>query len=196
VPRRGSELALNLKSLATPSVYISLTMAIMAFGLDRAHKAFQVSADCIAIGEARCVEVFTSYVPFSMTGWRGGEIVRVTDFFDYVLVWNTGISYGLFDFLPVWALGLLMMVAIVALSIWWVRADSALTRLGLAFCIGGALSNAIDRLLYGAVADFFHLHWGSWSFYIFNIADVAITVGVILLIADLLGLGRPRKLPV
>ncbi|KQX34782.1 hypothetical protein ASD04_15425 [Devosia sp. Root436] len=184
---------MNLRALATPSTYISLTTAILAFGLDRAHKAFQVSADCVAAGAAPCVEVFTSYVPFSMTGWRGGEIVRVTDFFDYVLVWNTGISYGLFDGLPVWALGVVMLVAIVALSIWWLRADSALIRLGLAFCIGGALSNAIDRLIYGAVADFFHLHWGNWSFYIFNLADVAITVGVILLIADLIGLGRPRK---
>ncbi|MGB3337568.1 MAG: signal peptidase II [Devosia sp.] len=185
--------AAAVRAWLRPSVYISLTMAILAFGIDRAHKAFQVSAECIAVGAAPCVEVFTSYVPFAMTGWRGGEIVRVTDFFDYVLVWNTGISYGLFDGLPVWALGLVMLVAIVALSVWWVRADSALIRLGLAFCIGGALSNAVDRLIYGAVADFFHLHWGTWSFYIFNIADVAITIGVILLIADLIGLGRPRQ---
>jgi signal peptidase II len=108
-------------------------------------------------------------------------------------VWNTGISYGLFDSLPVWALGVVMLVAIAALSVWWLRADSALVRIGLALCIGGALSNAVDRLIYGAVADFFHLHWDNWSFYIFNIADIAITVGVILLIADLIGLGRPRK---
>jgi signal peptidase II len=187
--RRGYP-GLTLKSWLTPSVYFSLTMAILAFGLDRAHKAFQVSADCIAIGAAPCVEIFTSYVPFAMSGWRGGEIVRVTDFFDYVLVWNTGISYGLLAGMPTWALGLVMLVAIVALSVWWVRADSALVRIGLAFCIGGALSNAIDRLIYGAVADFFHFHWGEWSFYIFNIADVAITIGVILLILDLTGLGQ------
>jgi signal peptidase II len=185
---------MNLKSLANPSVFISLTMAILAFGIDRAHKAFQVSADCIAIGAAPCVEVFTSYVPFAMTDWRGGEVLRVTDFFDYVLVWNTGISYGLFDSLPVWSLGVVMAVAILALAIWWIRADSALIRMGLALAIGGALSNGLDRLLYGAVADFFHLHWGTWSFYIFNLADVAITLGVILLLADLIGIGRPRKL--
>ena len=184
---------MNPRFLTSPSVILSLTMAVLAFGIDRAHKAVQVSADCIAIGAAPCVEVFASYVPFAMTGWRGGEIVRVTDFFDYVLVWNTGISYGLLDGLPVWALGLVMLVAIAALSIWWLRADATLIRLGLAFCIGGALSNAVDRLIYGAVADFFHLHWGAWSFYIFNIADVAITIGVILLLADLFGLGRPRK---
>ena len=60
---------MNPRFLTSPSVILSLTMAVLAFGIDRAHKAVQVSADCIAIGEARCVEVFTSYVPFSMTGW-------------------------------------------------------------------------------------------------------------------------------
>lgn len=185
--------AAAVRAWLQPSVYISLTLAILAFGIDRAHKAFQVSADCISVGASTCVEIFTSYIPFAMTGWRGGEVVRVTDFFDYVLVWNTGISYGLLDSLPVWGLGVVMLVAIVALSIWWIRADSALIRAGLALCIGGALSNALDRLIYGAVADFFHLHWGTWSFYIFNLADVAITAGVILLIADIVGLGRPRK---
>jgi len=185
--------AMKLKDLANPSVYFSLTLAILAFGLDRAQKAFQVSSDCIALGAAPCVEVLTSYTPLAMSGWRGGEIVPVTGFFDYVLVWNTGVSYGLLDGLPVWSLGVIMLVAIAALSVWWVRAETILIRLGLALCIGGALSNALDRLIYGAVADFFHLHWGSWSFYIFNIADVAITIGVIMLIADLVGLGRPRK---
>ena len=184
---------MTLRKLADPSVYISLTTAILAFGIDRAHKGFQVSAECIAPGAARCVEIFSSFVPFAMTNWRGGEVVRVTDFFDYVLVWNTGISYGLLEGLPVWALGVIMLVAIAALAVWWWRADSALIRLGLALCIGGALSNALDRLLYGAVADFFHLHWGTWSFYIFNLADIAITAGVILLLADLLGLGKQRQ---
>ncbi|MNL18897.1 Lipoprotein signal peptidase [compost metagenome] len=83
-----------------------------------------------------------------------------------------------------------MLVAVAALSVWWWRASDLLVRLGLALCVGGALSNALDRLVYGAVADFFHFHWGSWSFYIFNLADVAITLGVILLFVDLLG---PRR---
>jgi signal peptidase II len=176
----------------TVSTLISLMVAVLTFGLDRAHKGFQVSADCIAPGAAPCIEIASFFVPFSMSNWRGGEVVNVTSFFDYVLVWNTGISYGLFGSLPVWGLGLIMLVAIVALSVWWWRTDSEVTRLGLGFCIGGALSNALDRLLYGAVADFFHLHVGGWSFYIFNIADVAITVGVIILVVELLGLWKPR----
>jgi signal peptidase II len=181
-----------LNTLKAQSALISIMAAILAFGLDRAHKAFAVSSDCIAIGASACVDIFTSYVPATLSNWRGGEVVRVTDFFDYVLVWNTGISYGLLTDLPSWGLGVIMLVAVVALAIWWVRADSQLIRLGLAFCIGGALSNGLDRVIYGAVADFFHFHIGGNSFYIFNVADMAITLGVILLILDLLGVGRLR----
>lgn len=180
---------------ASPAVYASLVAAVLAFGLDRAQKGYHIAADCYAIGQAACVDIFANYLPFAMTGWRGGEIVPVAPFFDYVLVWNTGISYGLLDGLPVWTLGAIMLVAIVGLSVWWWRTDAPLVRLGLAFAIGGALSNALDRLIFGAVADFFHFHWGSWSFYIFNIADMAITLGVILLLVDLVGFGKSKAKP-
>jgi signal peptidase II len=180
------------KPLPNPTVLLSLMAAVIAFGLDRAQKGFHIAAECYAIGQALCVPGQFLPNPPSLIGWRGGEVVPVAPFFDYVLVWNTGISYGLLEGLPTWALGVIMLVAIVALSIWWWRTDVLLVRLGLALCIGGALSNALDRLLFGAVADFFHFYWGNWSFYIFNIADMAITFGVILLFADLLGLGRGR----
>jgi len=149
---------------------VSLLLGLLAFALDRGHK----------------------YLQIEQFGWAGGEYHRVTGFFDYVLVWNTGISYGLLASLPVWGLGVIMAVAIVALAIWWVRAEHVLVRCGLMLVIGGALSNALDRLIYGAVADFFHLHVGEWSFYIFNLADTAITVGVLLLLLDVVGLGRGK----
>ena len=148
----------------------SLLLALLAFGLDRAHKYFQLE----------------------IQGWRGGEIVRVTDFFDYVLVWNTGVSYGLLGGMPLWILGIVITAATALLGVWWWRSTQRLVRAGLASCIGGALSNALDRIFYGAVADFFHFHWQDYSFYIFNIADLAITLGVLLLILDLLGIGRSR----
>ena len=157
--------------LTRPHLIPSLILGLIAFALDRGHKYLQVD----------------------LAGWRGGEIVRVTDFFDYVLVWNYGVSYGLLNDLPVWALGGIAIVAIAALLIWWARATDMLVRFGLMLAIGGAASNALDRLLYGAVADFFHFHWQAWSFYIFNIADTAITAGVLLLLLDFLGIGRPKK---
>jgi len=150
------------------SLWISLVLFLFAFGADRLHKFLQIS-------------VF---------GWKGGEFVPVNGFFDYVLVWNTGISYGLLENLPVMLLGVLMVVAIIALAVWWWRSEAVLIKAGLALCIGGALSNAVDRWIYGAVADFFHFHYGPYQFYIFNIADSAITLGVILLLLDFVGLGR------
>jgi signal peptidase II len=153
------------------ALWLSLALFLLAFGADRIHK----------------------YVQLVLLGWQGGEYVPVTDYFDYVLVWNTGISYGLFATLPVALLGVLMALAIVALAVWWWRATSELLRAGLALCIGGALSNALDRWIYGGVADFFHFHYEAHSFYIFNLADAAITVGVGLLILDFLGLGRQRN---
>lgn len=178
---------------ARPGLYLSLSLAVLAFGLDRAQKHFHIAAECIGLFEARCVDAFIAYTPFAMTGWRGGEIVPVTGFLDYVLVWNTGISYGLFGDLPVWALGLVMALAMAALAWWWVRTDGVLARAGLALCLGGALSNALDRAIFGAVADFFHFHWAGWSFYIFNIADAALTLGVALLALDLFGVGRGKR---
>lgn len=149
----------------------SLLLLLLAFGLDRAHKFFQIEVQ----------------------GWRGGEGIRVTDFFDYVLVWNTGVSYGLLGDTPLWVLGIVIAAATALLAIWWWRSTQQLVRAGLALCIGGALSNALDRVIYGAVADFFHLHWQDLSFYIFNIADTAITFGVLLLILDLMGIGGARQ---
>ncbi len=136
------------------------------------------------------------YIPTDaprLAGWR--ESSRVTDFFDYVLVWNTGVSYGLLDGLPVWALGLIAVVAILALVAsggrrttdvlvryrpdaghWWRR-----------------LQCASIACFYGAVADFFHFHWQDWSFYIFNIADVAITLGCCCFSSISSGSGRRKK---
>lgn len=148
----------------------SLLVGLLVFAIDRGHKFAQVD----------------------LAGWRGGEFVPVTGFFDYVLVWNTGVSYGLLDGLPVYVLASIAVVAVAGLAIWWWLSSDRLVRYGLMLIIGGAVSNALDRLLYGAVADFFHFHWQAWSFYIFNLADVAITLGVLLLILDVLGVGRRR----
>ena len=171
----------------------SLLVGVFAFALDRIHKFVQVSADCLGAASSVCLDYFNAAPSPASSGWHGGEVIPVTPFFNYVLVWNTGVSYGLLGDLPVWALGLVAAIAIVALGIWWWRTSDTLVRFGLMLVIGGALSNALDRLLYGAVADFFHFHWQDWSFYIFNLADMAITAGVLLLILDVLGIGRRRS---
>lgn len=172
------------------TLWPSIVLFLLAFGADRLHKFLQVNPACIGGG---CIAGASPHDPAAALGWTGGEFVPVTPFFNYVLVWNTGISYGLFASLPVILLGILMLAAIVALAVWWWTARDGLIRAGLALCIGGALSNALDRWIYGGVADFFHFHYGAYGFYIFNIADSAITLGVVLLILDFLGVGRRRN---
>ena len=114
-------------------------------------------------------------------------MVPVTPFFDLVMAWNTGISYGLFPQegdLGQWALLGVKVVAVAALWIWLAHAPNRLTSVSLGLIIGGAIGNAIDRVAYGAVFDFalFHLNLPSgrrFDWYVFNLADVAIVAGVV-----------------
>ncbi|KRE18069.1 signal peptidase II [Bosea sp. Root381] len=106
----------------------------------------------------------------------------VTPFMNIVLAWNRGISYGLFQQstdIGRWGLVLVSIVAAIWLWRWMWREPRPLTVASLALVIGGALGNGVDRTVYGAVVDFVHLHYGSFSWYIFNIADAAIVVGVV-----------------
>jgi signal peptidase II len=118
--------------------------------------------------------------------------VPVLPFLDLGFVYNRGVSFGLLGSLPFPLVIAVVLVALVALIVWWARSTSTLVRVGLAICIGGAISNALDRWLFGAVADFFWLHWGETSFFVFNVADAAITLGVCLLLLDLSGIGRRK----
>jgi signal peptidase II len=125
--------------------------------------------------------------------------VAVAPFFDLVLVWNKGISYGLFQQegpAGQWALLLVKIVAVLLLWFWLARAKLRLTAVSLGLIIGGALGNAVDRLAYGAVADFvlFHITTATWSFnwYVFNLADAAIVAGVAGLLYESLA-GMPSQ---
>jgi signal peptidase II len=128
--------------------------------------------------------------------------VSVTPFFDLVLTWNTGISYGLLQQdgpLGQWALLILKVVAVALLWIWLARTPSRLTALALGLIMGGAVGNAIDRMAYGAVADFalFYIRTPTWNFnwYVFNLADVAIVAGVAVLLYESLIGERAAKAP-
>lgn len=117
--------------------------------------------------------------------------VRVTPFFDLVLAWNPGISFGWFQSESAAAqLGLMAVkaVAVIVLAIWMARSRTLLATLALGLIIGGAVGNAIDRFAYGAVVDFalFHVQIGekTLNWYVFNLADVAIVAGVAALLYD------------
>lgn len=113
-----------------------------------------------------------------------------------VPVWNRGVSFGLLSNHSTWGpwlLGGFALVVAVALVVWLLRAESPVLGAGIGLVIGGAVGNAIDRALYGAVVDFIDTHWGDLHWPAFNIADAAITLGVALLLLDALGFGTGAR---
>ncbi len=129
--------------------------AIAAFGLDQGTKALALNTPALERG------------------------VEVLPFLNLVRVLNDGVSFGMLGgIVPWWGLIALAGVIVAWLLIWLWRAPDRLTAAALGLIIGGALGNGIDRAVFGAVVDFVHLHFGSFSWYIFNVADAAIVVGV------------------
>ena len=115
------------------------------------------------------------------------EPVELGPFVNLIVVWNRGISYGLFQQnteLGRWILVLVSVLASVGLSFWIGRTQGKLLAAALGLIVGGAIGNVIDRLAYGAVFDFIQFHIGSWSWYVFNVADAAIVAGVVGLLYD------------
>jgi signal peptidase II len=121
--------------------------------------------------------------------------VTLAPFFDLVLVWNQGISYGLLPqqgALGRLALILFAVAASLALAVWLARQTSKIPAASIGLIIGGAVGNAIDRMAYGAVADFFSFHAFGFEWYVFNIADTAIVAGVLGLLYESLLRGHKK----
>jgi signal peptidase II len=120
----------------------------------------------------------------------------VPDFLDLTHVHNTGAAFGLlnaaeFPYKP------LVMIAIAAIALVAIAAYATqlgfherTARFGLALILGGAFGNLIDRAVAGYVVDFVDVYWGGTHFWAFNVADSAITVGAILVLLDMIGIGR------
>ena len=122
------------------------------------------------------------------------QVIELTPFFNLVLVWNRGVSFGLFnqasDYGP-WILAGLALAICVFLYFWLKREDGRWAQWAIGLIIGGAIGNVIDRGIHGAVVDFIDLHAGGHHWPAFNVADSAITVGAVILILD--SLFRPRE---
>jgi signal peptidase II len=122
--------------------------------------------------------------------------VRVSPFLDLVYVRNLGISYGLLPLdsrLGQWLLAGFAVLASLALAVWLARGiGSRVVAVSVGLIVGGAVGNAIDRVVLGGVADFIQLHAFGFYWYVFNIADAAIVAGVGGLLYDSLGLSRNR----
>ena len=153
----------------TSHLRLGLIAAILALVLDQASKFW-------------LLRVFD-------IGHRG--TVRLTSFFDLVLAFNPGISFGWFQNDSPAAQLILMLVkaaAVLILAVWMARSRTLIATIALGLIIGGAIGNAVDRFAYGAVVDFalFHVQVGgnTFNWYVFNLADVAIVAGVAALLYD------------
>lgn len=147
-------------------------LAALVFLLDQASKAFILEGLAMAPGDS----------------------IALLPFFSLTFVWNEGISLGLLPQSS--AVGRLALTAATMaiaglLALWLARTRELLPAGTLGLILGGAVGNILDRIRFGAVADFLHVHVGTWSFYIFNIADAAISIGVALLLLD--GLRGERR---
>lgn len=148
---------------------LGLVFAALAFGIDQTFKWWMLHVFDI---EAR-------------------QPVALLPVFDIVLAWNRGVSYG-------WLSGDASQEFLIALSlvvsaglwVWLAKATRPVAAAAIGLILGGALANAFDRAVYGAVADFFSFHVGNFNWYIFNLADVAIVAGVGLLVYESFTEGR------
>jgi signal peptidase II len=120
------------------------------------------------------------------------RFVRVTPFFDLVLTYNRGMSFGLFNGTGPGAVVFILVAAvIVAALFYWLRhAARPMLAAAIGLVIGGAIGNVVDRLRFGAVVDFLYFHIGSWYWPAFNLADSAISIGVVAMLLDGLLLHR------
>jgi len=133
-----------------------------------------------------------------VVGITSGQVITVLPMLDLIMAWNYGVSFGLFQqdgALGQWALVVFKAAAVVLIGWWLWRAESLLTAIALGLIAGGAIGNGLDRVMHGAVADFFafHITTATWQFqwYVFNLADVGIVAGVGLLLYESLFGGRP-----
>lgn len=118
-------------------------------------------------------------------GMATRDPIELLPFFRLVMVWNQGVSFGMLthdvSYMRWFLIAVALFICAVMLRL-GLRSDLKLERIGYGMVIGGALGNVVDRLRFGAVADFFHFHVGSFSWPAFNVADSAICLGVILLL--------------
>ena len=148
----------------------------------------------LALGLAAAVLVLDQASKWIIVQVMAGthHVIEVTGFFNLVLTYNTGVSFGFLSGLPAWVLIVCSLAIVAGLIIWLRRQSRRLPALGIGLVVGGALGNVIDRLHAPGVIDFLDLHGFGIHWPAFNVADSAITVGIGLILFDSLFLEREQ----
>ena len=135
------------------------------------------------------------YVIFIDNKFSGSEIFS-SKFLNIVLIWNEGIAFGLLSFNEKIFYNLLTFIILIIILIifFMVIKSYGLKKYSLLMILGGALGNVYDRIFYGAVPDFIDFHVGNFHWFIFNVADIFITLGVIfMIIIEITGNNKNKK---
>lgn len=147
------------------------------------------------LGLALAVLVLDQASKLAAVKYLAAGDIALAPFLNLSLVYNTGAAFGMLNDAGGWQNGLFIAVAgLVSIGIvWMMRRESPQGGYALGFILGGALGNVIDRLRLGRVVDFVDFHIGDWHWYVFNIADAAITVGAVLLALHAFGVRWPSR---
>lgn len=164
------------------------------------HAPFVRGAELAAIGLVIVLDQLTKFLVRSTIPLYAKRSV-IPKLLDFTHVQNTGAAFGLlnaaaFPYKSV-VMILVAALALVAISLYarQLGTDERLSRYGLALILGGAFGNLIDRAIAGYVVDFVDVYWGDAHFWAFNVADAAITIGAILVLLEMIGIGRRHRAP-
>jgi signal peptidase II len=159
------------------------------------HRSLVSPLEIIGIGTIVVVDQITKFVVKSAIPLYSKHVI-IPNLLDFTHVQNTGAAFGLlnaadFPYKSAVMIGIATL-ALVAISIYarQLGAHERLSRYGLALILGGAFGNLIDRAIAGYVVDFVDVYWGEAHFWAFNVADAAITLGAILVLLEMVGIGR------
>ena len=130
------------------------------------------------------IDRFSKLVMINSSTIDGSSNVLINDFLSFNLVWNDGIAFGLFSFdQKVYYNFLTAIILLITLIIlWMILKTKGLEKIAFMMILGGSTGNIFDRLYYSSVPDFIDIHYGNFHWFIFNVADIFISIGVLLLI--------------
>ena len=120
--------------------------------------------------------------------------IKISSFINLHLIWNKGIAFGLFSYGEKFEYNLLtgLIIMIISIVFWMTIKTKGLEKYGFLMILGGALGNIFDRLYYSAVPDFIDIYYKNFHWFVFNVADIFITVGVLMLIINEITIKNPK----
>ena len=120
--------------------------------------------------------------------------IKISSFINLNLIWNKGIAFGLFSYGEKFEYNLLtgLIIMIISIVFWMTIKTKGLEKYGFLMILGGALGNIFDRLYYSAVPDFIDIYYKNFHWFVFNVADIFITVGVLMLIINEITIKNPK----